>query len=43
MTPERWAECIYCGHSSSSLLDLPFFEAHPDGVDEFYCGCKGWD
>lgn len=39
---DRMAKCMYCKTMSVSHDDLPFFNAKPE-VDEYYCGCKGWD
>ena len=46
-TPEltdRKASCGCCGREAESSCSLPFFKYQPDRfIDEFYCGCKGWD
>lgn len=40
----RVAECCYCHQKFLSEDTLPFFKQHPErDVDEFYCGCRGWD
>lgn len=40
----RVAKCSYCGKMLLSETTLPFFRHNPDNpLDEFYCGCKGWD
>jgi hypothetical protein len=40
----REAKCGYCGKTTASKLELPFFKACPDKpYDEYYCGCWGWD
>lgn len=38
------AICVYCGRKKVSNPNLPFYKERLDRyVDEFYCGCKGWD
>ena len=40
----RKARCSWCGHTTESRWNLPFFEYRPDkDTDSFYCGCGGWD
>lgn len=40
----RQAKCTICGKMVDSDLNLPFFEYNKNGkMDQFYCGCKGWD
>ena len=40
----RTAICHYCGKEAPSSSDLPFFSYQKNmKVDDFYCGCRGWD
>lgn len=48
----RKAQCVYsrgrdgrpCGKVVDSSADLPFFGSNPKGeMDNYYCGCWGWD
>jgi len=41
----RMARCSYGAHADrDSSFDLPFFKYRPTyEMDEYYCGCFGWD
>ena len=40
----RTAKCTECRTMTKSRWTLPFFRHRPDEtVDEYYCGCHGWD
>ena len=40
----RFAKCSYCGKMEKSALSLAFFKLSiNNGMDEFYCGCRGWE
>ncbi len=40
----RLAKCTYGDTISESNPKLPFFKAKPNcEMDEYYCGCFGWD
>lgn len=42
----RTARCPSCKKENPSGWNLPFFQLSryfPEGVDSFYCGCRGWD
>lgn len=40
----REARCGWCGKREPSRPSLPFFWYREDKeLDEYYCGCGGWD
>lgn len=40
----RMARCGYCGDTTPSSTNLPFFEYKPkQEYDSYYCGCGGRD
>ena len=40
----RKARCHYCKKTVDSSLGLAFFEYRPNSdMDDYYCGCFGWD
>lgn len=41
----RKARCSYGVHADTeSSINLPFFRYWPDrDMDEYYCGCHGWE
>lgn len=40
----KMAKCSACNETVISHAGLPFFkEDESVGMDEFYCGCRGWD
>lgn len=44
MPIERRARCFQCGYVTASDPDLPFYRLRPEeAVDEYYCGCRGFD
>jgi len=39
----RTAMCSQCGGKRTSSYALPFFSYnYEEGLDGYYCGCKGW-
>lgn len=39
----RRAKCRYCENIRPSGFNLPYFRWNPEGEDEWYCGCRGWN
>lgn len=40
----RAATCAYCGSRTPSSARLAFFKHTPSRpMDDYYCGCRGWD
>lgn len=40
----RKAKCPYCGETTDSRWNLPFFQYKPNSdTDDYYDGCFGWD
>lgn len=40
----RDARCYYCKRVTKSNVELPFFTYQPeDPLDDYYCGCHGWN
>ena len=39
----RTAMCTTCNNRRKSSYTLPFFKKNDEGMDSFYCGCRGWN
>lgn len=40
----RVARCAYCHAERPSKIGLAFFSHQPEKkLDQFYCGCRGWE
>jgi len=40
----RIAKCSDCSTIDKSSLSMPFFEHRPNQeMDQYYCGCRGWN
>lgn len=40
----REAKCFDCNRTIPSSPGLAFFSYRPDkALDQYYCGCRGWD